>query len=309
MCTRRDYSRLRLRFAGDGLCFGRCYGYALSLLGVLDLRLTLECRRLLSNPLLLFQLGDAHRLLTRRFADADVAQLGRVRYLHHPLTLGVGDAHFAQLFLIGNVTACLLYRRRSRLAPDRLDVPRFVVDVGDVHVDEHQSDLLELRLQRLLNVVQKCLAILVDLLDAHGGDDLPKLPEDDVLRLALHLRSIELEQANGGVGTRFVAGADGNGEHARYANPDVLEREGIAQGNVYLNRLEAQIVVFLDDRPHERAAARKAACHFSGADFSRYDQNLVARASLVARYEQHQHAEQRDGDQGYRDGRPWHRVG
>ena len=156
-------------------------------LGLLDLRLALERGRLLADLLLLLQLGDAHGLLALGLAHADLAELVGVGDLHDALALRLGHADLAQLLLLGHVAAGLLHRLRRRLLADGLDVARLVVDVGDVHVDQHQADLLELRLERRLDAVQERVAVAVDLLDAHGRDHLPQLAEDDVLRLPLDL--------------------------------------------------------------------------------------------------------------------------
>ena len=103
------------------------------------------------------------------------------------LALGLGDADLARLLLLGHVDPGLLDRLRRRLLADRLDVADLVGDVGDVDVDQHQADLLQLRLQRVLDVLQELVAVAVDVLDPHRGDHLPQLAEDDFLGLLLDL--------------------------------------------------------------------------------------------------------------------------
>src|SRR5206468_279849 len=115
---------------------------------------------------------------------------------------------------------------RGRLATDGLDVARFVGDVGDVDVDQHQADLLQFRFQRGLDVLQELVAVLVDLLDVHRGDHLPQLAEDDVGGLLLDLVGGEAQQANGGVIHHLQVGADGHGEHTGDADADVLGGQG-----------------------------------------------------------------------------------
>ena len=102
----------------------------------------------------------------------------------------LGDADLAELLLLGHVDLGLLHRLRRGLAADGLDVARLVGDVGDVDVDQHQADLLQLRLQRRLNAVQELLAVAVDVLDPHRGDHLAELAEDDVRRLLLDLLGV-----------------------------------------------------------------------------------------------------------------------
>jgi hypothetical protein len=66
----------------------------------------------------------------------------------------LGDADRAALVLLGDVDLGLLDRLARGLAAHRLDVARLVGDVGDVDVDQHQADLLELGLERVLDAVR-----------------------------------------------------------------------------------------------------------------------------------------------------------
>ena len=149
----------------------RCASVAL---GVLDLRLALERRRLLADLLLPVELGDAHRLL--RCASLICASRSRPRSARRPLFLsswatgpparawpracrsraawwrwrpGSPSRARPRRRRSGPCFSCsatsilrLLHRLRRGLPADRLDVARFVGDVGDVDVDEHQADLL-----------------------------------------------------------------------------------------------------------------------------------------------------------------------
>ena len=105
------------------------------------------------------------------------------------LALGLGHADFAHPLVVGHVAAGLLDRLRGRLLADGLDVARLVGDVGDVDVDQHQADLPQLRLQRVLDGFEELVAVAVDVLDLHRGDHLAELAEDDVLGLLLDLRA------------------------------------------------------------------------------------------------------------------------
>ena len=120
-------------------------------LGVLHLGLALEAGRLLADLLLLVQLGNADRLLAHRLAGADLAELVGVGHLDDLFPLGLGHADFAHLLVVGHVAAGLLDGLRGGLLADGLDIARLVGDVGDVHVDQHQADLPQLGLQRLLD--------------------------------------------------------------------------------------------------------------------------------------------------------------
>ena len=184
-------------------------------LRLLDQRLLLEQRRLLADLAFLVELGDPDGLLAGRLAGADLAHLGRVGDRDGPLALGLGHADLPLLLLLGHVDLRLLDGDGRGLPADRLDVPALVGDVGDVDVDQHQADLLQLRLERLLDALQELVAVAVDVLDPHRRDDLPELAEDDVAGLLLDLLGVEPEQADGRVLHRLRVGADGDGEHAR----------------------------------------------------------------------------------------------
>ena len=165
------------------LAFASAMAIRFCLLGLLHRDIPLERGRLLADRLLLFQLGHAHRLLPARFARADLALLRGVGDLHDLVAIGAGDANFALLHFVGHVRAGLLNGLRRRLLADRVDVPALVLNVRDVDVDQHEADLLELRLDRVLNVLQERVAVAVDVLDLHRGDHLPQLAEDDFLGL------------------------------------------------------------------------------------------------------------------------------
>ena len=144
--------------------------------------------------------------------------------------LGLGDADRPVFLLLGDVDLGLVDRRAGGLAADRLDVARVVGQVGDVDVDQHQADLAELHLQRVLDVLQELLAIAVDLVDGHRRDHLAELAEDQVGRLGADLLAGEVQQADRGVLHHLGLGADGDGEDARHVHPDVLEQERPRRG-------------------------------------------------------------------------------
>ena len=141
------------------------------------------CARLLADCLGLVQLGNPDGPLALGRLGPDRLDLLRVGDLDSPLALRLGHTDRAQLLLLGHVDLGLLDGRRGRLATDGLDVARLVGDVGDVDVDQDQADLLELGLERHLDALEELVAVTVDVLDLHRGDDLTELPEDDVLGL------------------------------------------------------------------------------------------------------------------------------
>ncbi len=284
---------LRLRLTGDRARIRLRHRDTLLLLGVLHRCLALEGRGLLAHLLLLLELRDLHRLLSRGIGQADLAILFGVRHLHHLLAVRLGHADLTHLFLIRHVAARLLYRLRCGLLSDRLDVPARVHQIGDVHVDENQADLLELGREVSLDPGEQRVAVAVDLLDAHRRDDLAELAEDDVLRLALHQRRVvgDREESRGRVLLSLGVRSDGDGEHARHCHADVLRGERVLERNVDLQRREIEVGVFLDHGPDEGAAAGDHACRALAGHLAGDHEHLVRRAAPVARDEQEQESD------------------
>jgi hypothetical protein len=191
------------------------------------------------------------------------------------------------------------------LAADGVDVARLVGDVGDVHVDQHEADLAELRLQRGLDALEEPVAVPVDLLDLHRGDDLTQLTEDDVLAPASMSPGLEAQQADGRILHDARLGADGDGEDGRHVDADVLDGQGAAQRDLDLQRLEVEVGVVLDQRDHEGAATVETLAGGLAADLSVHDQDRVGRAPLVAACEEddEQHREDDDEDDEAHDER------
>ncbi len=123
-------------------------------------------------------------------------------------------------------------------AADGLDVAGSVRDVGDVDIDQHQADLLQLRLDGVLDVVQELLAVAIDILNVHRGNHLPQLPENDVLGLLFDMRRIESQQPNGRVLHDRRFDADGDGEDAGDVDTNILNRKRIAQRHFDLDGLQ-----------------------------------------------------------------------
>ena len=82
-------------------------------------------------------------------------------------------------------TLRLVDRFGRGLLADALDVARLVRDVGDVHVDQVQADLVELGRHVAADRVEEFLAVLVDLLDGQRRHREAQLAEDDLARHAL----------------------------------------------------------------------------------------------------------------------------
>ena len=89
--------------------------------------------------------------------------------------------------LLGYVHVGLVDRLGGGFATDCLDVARLVVDVLDIDVDDGQADLLQFNRDSLVDLGHERLAVAIDVVDLHRGDDSAHLPQDDVLRLGLNL--------------------------------------------------------------------------------------------------------------------------
>ena len=73
---------------------------------------------------------------------------------------------------------------------ERVDVAGLIGDVLDVDVDETQADFSQFDLDAVGNVLDELVAVGVDFLDRHRGDDDAHLAEDDVLRQFLRPRHV-----------------------------------------------------------------------------------------------------------------------
>src|SRR5690606_37771727 len=107
--------------------------------------------------------------------------------------------------------------------------------------------------------LEEALAVLVDLLDGERGDREAELTEDDLAGHVVDLRRGEPEETLGRVVHDRRIDADAHRERARHVDADVLQRERVAKIDVDGERGEAQVLVALDERPDERAAAVDAA--------------------------------------------------
>ena len=150
--------------------------------------------------------------------------LGQVlRHLDGALANLFGLTHRALAILVGDVDLGLVDGLGRRLLADALDVSRLVRDVGDVHVDEIQADLVELGCHVAADRIQEFLAILVDLLDGQRRHRQSQLAKDDFARHALDRILVEVEHALGRVVHDGFFGADAHRERARHVDANVLQ--------------------------------------------------------------------------------------
>ncbi len=262
---------LGLGFGVEGLAFDVGLGHVLGdlrgagRLGLLDAQVGIRLRDLLLRGVLALGgvgLGagdtDGHFLVGDGLADFGIAfGLG-------DLDLGVGDG------------------LRGGFLAERLDVARFVGHVLDVDVDQAQADFFKLGADVVRDGLDELVAVGVDFLDAHGGDDLPHLAEDDFLGELRDLRAVEAEQALGGVAHFVGIGGDADGEGRGHADADVLLGERVVQLDVDRHRAQVEELVVLNDGQNERRAAVHAARAAALADAAVDDEHAVRGAALVA---------------------------
>ena len=209
---------------------------------------------------------------------------------------GIGLADGAVAVFLSHIFLGVVDGLGGGLLAQRVDVAALVRDIGDIHVDEPQADLLELALHVAGDGLQELVPVGVDLLDVHGGDDQTQLAEDNILGQLLDLLEAQAQQALGGVLHNPGLSGDAYGKAAGDIDADVLAGQGVFQ--VYRNGQRGQIqeLVGLDDRPDKGRAAMNTLGGFGGAVlvaayFTIDDHDLVRRALLIALDEENQQRE------------------
>ena len=205
------------------------------------------------------------------------------RHLHALIALGHGSADLAALGLLGDPDLGLVDRARCGFLAQCVDVAGLVRDVLDVHVDEPQADLLQLDFHAVRDVLDQLVAVGVDLLDRHRGDDDTHLTEDDVASELLDLALRLTQDALGRVFHHARLGGDAHREGRGRVHTDVLLRQRALELDVDGNGGQVQELVVLDDGPHERGATVVAPGGKPlAADLAVDDEDPVRGAALVA---------------------------
>ena len=203
----------------------------------------------------------------------------------------------------------------GRFLTKGLDVAGLVADVGDVHVNEPQADFPQLALHAGGHGFQEFVAVGVDFLNLHGGDNQTHLAENDVLSQLLYLHQLQTQQPLGRVlhGARFGGNADG--KPGGHVDADVLAGQGIFQIHADGHGGQIHVLVRLDDGLDERGAAVDAfgaagGAVLVGADFTVDDHDLVRGALLVALDQEQQQGEDDDDDDAGKDKSKdvWHKF-
>ena len=120
----------------------------------------------------------------------------------------------------------------------------------------------------------------------------PKMISSACLRISA---AVKPKQPDGRVLHHLGLGVDGHGEHAGHVDADVLRRQGAAQRDLDLDRLQAQVGIVLDQRHDERRTAvdRRGRMPRS-AGLAEDHQHAVARAAFVLLHQQHDDREHDD---------------
>ena len=285
--------RLREVFAFDCLRIGGSHANTLVAFRRLHLGFPAECGLLFADDLLPFQIGKLDLLVPLRLTRPDRLVAARIGDLDRLVAFGRGDARFAHAQVVRHVAASLLDGLRCGLLADGVDITRLVRDVRDVDVDELKADLAQLRLERMLHVLEEHVAVAIDLLDVHRSDDLPQLAEDHFLGLLADLRGGKPEQSHGRVLHDLGPRIDGDREDARHVYPDVLRGQRTAKRHFDLDRLEAQVREVLQKRYHECGTAMNRARRAAFVRAAVNHQHAVTRTPLVLpREENHHHQEE-----------------
>ena len=187
------------------------------------------------------------------------------------------------------------------------DVPGLVGNVGDVDVDENQTDFSQFRFQRMLNLFQKLVTVAVDVFNRHGRDNLSQLTEDDVFRLLFDFPEGQAEKSNRCVLHQVVGRSDGDRKHAGDVDADVFQRQRAAQRNFNLHRFQRQPGVVLNKRLDESRAAGNADRRLALFRLTVNDKNPVAGASFIAFQKQNKQPEKQQNNQPDKNRRIKHR--
>ena len=221
--------------------------------------------------------GGADTRVTQCLGDADVF-----------VTVGLGLTDFTETVLFGDALLGLVDGLGGGFLTERLDVARLVADVGHVDVDQLQTDLSQLSLDVGADVGQELIAVRVDLLDVHRGDDEAQLTEEDVGGNVLNVVRVLAEQAFGCVGHALRFGGNTDGESAGHIHADVLLTQRVGQVTLDGDGREVEEGVVLKHGPDEGGAAVDTACGadaplFVATGFTVNDQDFVRRTAFVTR--------------------------
>ena len=110
-------------------------------------------------------------------------------------TFSLGLTDLAIPFLLGNLHLRLVDGACGRFFTERVDIAGFIGNVLDIDVDQPDTDLAQLDLNPVGDVLDQLVTVGVDLFDRHGGDHNTHLAEDNVLGQLLNVIEREPQEA------------------------------------------------------------------------------------------------------------------
>ena len=197
--------------------------------------------------------GDLDGLLAQGFGFADFAAAGFIRHLDHGVVDGAGGGFLTE----GG------------------DVARGVADVGDVGVDEVETDFVEFDVDAAGDAADEFFSVSVDFFNGQRGDDDAHLAHDDFRGQVADVLPRAAEQAAGGVLHDFRLGADAHDEGGGDVDADVLAGERTLERHVDVERVEIHVGVVLDDGHHEGGAAVQTLGRAPGAHLAVDNEDFV----------------------------------
>ena len=191
------------------------------------------------------------------------------------LTHGICLTYLTQFLLFCHTHLGLVDGLGSSLLAQGFDVAALVLDVGNIDIDEFQTNLLEFDLHIGRDSLQELVTVTVEFLNAHGGNNQTELTEEDIARHLLYLGGILSEQTLCGCRHVLWVCADTHGKAARHINADVLTAQGIGKVGINADGV-------LNDGPHEGTSTMHTVGTLLRTTATTIDdENLVGRTLAV----------------------------
>ena len=115
------------------------------------------------------------------------------RHIDTFVHLGVGFTNRTITVLFSHAAFCIVNRFCSCFTSESGNVAGFVADVGDVYVDQAQTDFLQFGFYVTADFFQKLVAVSIDFLNIHGCDDQTELTKDNIFCQVLDFAEFETE--------------------------------------------------------------------------------------------------------------------
>ena len=202
--------------------------------------------------------------------------------------------YFTIPFLLSNTNFSFVDCLCSSLLTESLDVAAFILDIGHVHIDQAQTDLLQFYLDVSRDSLKELVAIGVQLLDTHRGNNQTKLAEKDVSSQFLNLLRRLSKQAFCSSQHAFGLRTDTNCKAARHIHANVLLRKGIRQVCIDADRRKREVSVVLDDGPYESATTMHTLGTLAVATITIDNQYLITWAATIAVDDGHEEEDEYD---------------